>query len=77
MMIFSGSVTQGPNFASLSAMVAFFGAAWITLRRPSAFLPAMTSSVFTGTATLSCFPAAATSRMRSPCFTPNPERRLQ
>src|SRR2546422_773536 len=67
----------GANFASLSAMMAFFGAAWITLSRPSECLPAMTSSVFAGTAILSCFPAAATSRMRSPSLTPSPERRLQ
>jgi len=76
MMIFSGLRMAGPNWASASATVAFFGAAWTTLRSPSRFLPAITSSVFAGTTVFNCCPARATSRMRSPSFTPRPLRRL-
>ena len=59
------------------APVALRGAASTTLRSPSIFLPAITSSVVAGTFTPSSFPARATSRMRSPSFTPSPVRRLQ
>ena len=77
MMIFSGFTMHGPNCASLSTTVALRGAASTTLRSPSMLLPAITSSVVAGTFTPSCFPARATSRMRSPSFTPSPVRRLQ
>jgi len=76
MMIFSGSVMQGANFASLSAMVAFFGAAWITLSRPSECLPAMTSPCLRHR-DLELLPPRATSRIDRPDLTPSPERRLQ
>src|SRR3954452_10822655 len=47
-----------------------------TLCSPAISLPAIRSSVLAGTATFICLAAAATSRMRSPCFMPKPDLRL-